>query len=89
MRASDPLWELMMMTPVIGRKMQNDIWRATLRNLADRHGAKTEVEATIVCVDGRRQWRYAKNIFYNAGIRSGIYALGAPLRWLRRIGTSR
>jgi hypothetical protein len=34
----------------------------------------------IVCVDGHRQWRNAKNIWQNAAIRSGI---GAPARWLR------
>jgi hypothetical protein len=33
-RASDPFWELAMMVPVLGDRMQNDIWRATLRNLA-------------------------------------------------------
>jgi hypothetical protein len=35
----------------------------------------------IVCVDGRRQWKNAKNIYQNAAIRSG---LSAPLRLVRR-----
>ena len=80
-RASDPFWELAMMTPVLGERMQNDIWRQTLRNLARSFGVDAQVESKIVCVDKRRQWKNAKNIFYNAAIRSG---LTAPLRLLRR-----
>jgi hypothetical protein len=81
-RASDPFWEIAMMVPVLGERMQNDIWRSTLRNLATSFGvADPAVRSKIVCVDSHRQWRNAKNIWQNAGIRSG---LGAPRRWLRR-----
>jgi len=81
-RASDPLWELAMMTPVLGERMQNDIWRQTLRNLAGSVGVDAPaVESRIVCVDKRRQWKNARNIWQNAGIRSG---LTAPLRLFRR-----
>jgi len=81
-RASDPFWELAMMMPVLGDRMQNDIWRATLANLARHFGAPdATVHSKIVIVDSKRQWRNAKNIWQNAGIRSG---LTAPARWLRR-----
>ena len=80
-RASDPFWELAMMMPVLGERMQNDLWRQTLGNLAKHFGATTPVEDKIVCVDGRRQWKNAKNIWQNAAIRSG---LTAPLRLVRR-----
>jgi len=81
-RASDPFWELAMMVPVLGERMQNDIWRATLRNLATSFGVEGPVvRSKIVCVDSHRQWRNAKNVWQNAAIRSG---LGAPKRWLRR-----
>lgn len=80
-RASDPFWELAMMTPVLGERMQNDIWRSTLRNLAKRFGVEAEVESRIVVVDGRWQWRNAGNILKNAAIRS---ALSSPLRLFRR-----
>jgi hypothetical protein len=80
-RASDPFWELAMMIPVLGERMQNDIWRSTLRNLATHFGGEAPVEWKVVVVDGRRQWRNAKNIWQNAAIRSG---LSAPLRLLRR-----
>jgi len=61
--------------------MQNDIWRLTLRNLADRFNVNGRVESKIVVVDGHWQWRNAKNIWQNAAIRSG---LSAPLRLVRR-----
>lgn len=80
-RASDPFWELTMMMPVLGERMQNDLWRQTLRNLARSFGVDAAVESQIVCVDKRRQWKNAKNIWQNAGIRSG---LSAPFRFLRR-----
>lgn len=80
-RASDPFWELAMMTPVLGDRMQNDIWRSTLTNLARHFGVDAAVESKIVVVDGRRQWKNVKNIWHNAAIRSG---LSAPLRLFRR-----
>ncbi|CAN5166648.1 hypothetical protein BH18CHL2_BH18CHL2_11640 [soil metagenome] len=81
-RASDPIWELGMRT-FLGQK-QNDIWRVTLRNLAALYGVEPEVEERIVRVDARLQWRNAKNVWYNAGVRSTLYAMGTPLRRLRR-----
>ena len=81
-RASDPFWELAMMIPVMGERMQNDIWRSTLANLARHFGsADATVRSKIVVVDSKRQWRNAKNIWQNAAIRSG---LTAPARLLRR-----
>jgi len=80
-RASDPFWELAMMMPVLGERMQNDIWRSTLRSLAAHFGVNAPVESKIVCVDTRRQWKNAKNIWQNAAIRSG---LTAPLRIIKR-----
>ncbi len=54
----------------IGQRMQNDIWRGTLRNVARHFGVDAEVEERIVCVDRYRQWSQAKNIWQNAAIRS-------------------
>lgn len=48
--------------------------------LAAHFGVDAAVEQSIVVVDRRWQWRYARNIWQNAGIRS---ALLAPVRWLR------
>jgi hypothetical protein len=81
-RASDPFWELTMLVPVLGERMQNDIWRSTLANLARAFdAADATVTSKIVLVDGHWQWRNAKNIWQNAAIRSG---LAAPLRLVRR-----
>ena len=79
-RASDPIYELAMMTPFLGDRMQNDMWRKTLRNLARHWGVEGRVEQRIVCVDSRRQWSQAKNVFYNAGIRTAMYTLARPFR---------
>jgi hypothetical protein len=79
-RASDPLYELAMMTPFLGDKIQNDIWRSTLRNVAKHWGVDAPVEQRIVCVDQHRQWSQARNVIYNAGIRTAVYALTRPFR---------
>jgi len=84
-RASDPFWELMLMLPVLGERMQNEIWRSTLSRLALHFGvAAPDVRARIVIVDDRRQWSNWTNIWNNAGIRSTIWSFGAPLRMVRR-----
>lgn len=84
-RASDPFWEVALMMPVLGEKMQNDIWRSTLRNLATHFGVSSpQVRSRIVVVDDRRQWSKWKNVWNNAAIRSGLYAMAAPLRLFRR-----
>jgi hypothetical protein len=78
-RASDPFWELTLMMP-IARDRQNEIWRATLRNVAKHFGVDASVESRIVCVDSRWQWSQAKNIWQNAAIRSTLYAFARPFR---------
>ena len=83
-RASDPLWELLMILPFVGGKIQNAQWVGTLGNLAAHWGAAADVETRIVCLDRRRQWSQAKNVWHNAGIHSAIHAIGAPLRRVAR-----
>lgn len=83
LRANDPLYELTM--PLALNRGENRFWQQTLINLARHHGvAAPVVTTTTVCVDRRRQWRNAGNIWHNAAIRSALYALGTPLRSLRR-----
>jgi hypothetical protein len=84
-RASDPFWELMLMVPIIGDRMQNGIWRDTLCRLATRFGVSDpDVRSRVVVVDDRRQWANWKNIWNNAGIRSAIWWTAAPVRVFRR-----
>ena len=83
-RANDPIYELMMVVGMNGA--ENLQWQGTLRNLSAHFGARGRVETKVVCVDPRRQWRHYKNVRHNVLIRSALYALTAPLRWLRRTG---
>jgi hypothetical protein len=81
-RASDPLFEIGYMLGA--NRANNRFWEATVRNVAARFGTPDAVVDTeIVCVDKRRQWRYARNVRYNAGFRSALHAAAAPLRMLR------
>ena len=82
-RASDPFFELGLV--LFGNRANNRFWEATLRNVAARFGAtEPVVETQVTCVDRRRQWRYARNVRYNAGIRAALHAAGAPIRSVLR-----
>ena len=81
-RANDPLYELG--AALGGHRMNKLFWEQTLRNLAAHFGVDGRVQTQVVCVDPRRQWSKASNIWQNAGIRSGLYAAAAPLRWLAK-----
>ncbi|MBV9093410.1 MAG: hypothetical protein JO132_05970 [Streptosporangiaceae bacterium] len=71
-RAGDPLYELAM--PIMHRR-EDQFWLATLTALGERLGAADpEVEISRTCVDSRRQWRYARNIWHNSAIRSLLQA---------------
>ena len=84
-RPSDPLYEIAMMMPVLGDRMQNEIWRRTLATLALHFGVMTpDVRSRIVMVDQGRQWSNWTNIWKNAAVRSGLYAMTAPFRIFRR-----
>ena len=81
LRANDPLYELAM--PLVIHRQEDRFWRQTLANLARHLGVEEpEVTMTAVCVDRRRQWSRAVNVWHNAGIRSVLYAAAAPLRAL-------
>ena len=79
-RANDPLWELVMR--VYGFKKEDEFWMQTLRAVASHFGVEGQPQMTAACVDPRLQWSQAKNIWYNAALRSAIYAAAAPLRWV-------
>jgi hypothetical protein len=44
----------------------------------------SQPELRMVLVDPRVQWSEAKNIWHNAAIRTVLYTLAAPFRWVRR-----
>jgi hypothetical protein len=85
LRANDPLYELAM--PLVIHRKEDRFWQQTLTNLARHLGVgEPAVTTAVVCVDKRRQWSKAGNVWHNAGIRSALYTLGHPLRAVRRPG---
>jgi hypothetical protein len=82
MRASDPLYEMGM--TLGGHRQEDRHWAHTLLSLAAAFGVEGEVATETVCVDRRRQWGKAGNVWHNAGIRSGMYTAMAPMRLMSR-----
>jgi hypothetical protein len=81
-RAQDPASELGL--ALFGARQQDRFWEHTLRSLAAHFGAEGEVEREVVCVDRRRQWRRAGNVWHSAAIRSGLYTMTVPVRAVRK-----
>lgn len=82
-RTSDPMYEVVF--KVYFDRKEDEIWYHTLRSLAARFGAEGEVTHEVTCIDKRRQWRNAKNIWHNAGIRTTLHQVTAPARALGRL----
>jgi hypothetical protein len=82
MRANDPVYEIGL--ALGGHKKEDTFWEHTLSSLAAHFGARGNVETQAVCVDSKRQWSKAKNVWHNAAIRSGLYAMAAPVRFLAK-----
>jgi hypothetical protein len=82
MRAGDPLYELGMTFG--GHRQEDAHWVHTLTSLAAHFGASAPVDVQSICVDRKRQWSRAANVWQNAGIRSGLHMGGAPFRMLAR-----
>jgi hypothetical protein len=81
-RPNDPIFELGW--PVM-KRMEDKFWKATLSNVAAHFGvADVAIEEKTVLVDKRWIWRNARNIWHNAGIRSVLHLLTAPVRAIRR-----
>ncbi len=82
-RASDPIYEFGFII-MGGSKRQEYIWIHVLTELAAHFGVKGQVTSSKECLDPKMQWRYAGNVWQNAGVRTTLYKLAAPLRWLTR-----
>ena len=81
-RANDPIYEAAFR--LVGAKFQERIWRHVLSSLAKHLGVQPEVEVQKTCVDTGLQWSGLKNVWYNAQIRSMIFAFCHPTRWIRK-----
>jgi hypothetical protein len=82
-RASDPIYELSFRLG-FGHRAEDDFWLATLQNLAARFGVKTQARQEVALIDPRVQWSQAKGVWHNAAIRTGLYYIAAPFRWLKK-----
>jgi len=72
-RANDPIYELSFRMG-FGHKSEDVFWAATLTNLATHLGASNpQPSQSNSLVDPRIQWNEWRNIWHNAGIRSGLY----------------
>jgi hypothetical protein len=74
MRANDPLYEIGMTFG--GHRKEDKFWAATLTALGERLGLpEPKVDTKTVCVDSKRQWRHANNVWHNSMIRSVLQTL--------------
>ncbi|HVE91686.1 MAG TPA: hypothetical protein VNE62_05240 [Actinomycetota bacterium] len=82
MRGQNPLTEVAL--GLGGHRKEDRFWQDTLTNVARHFGTEADVQTEAVCVDRKRQWKMAGNIWQDAGIRSGLYMMGAPFRWMAK-----
>jgi hypothetical protein len=84
MRANDPIYEIGMMLG--GHAKEDKFWAATLASLGQRLGVPDpKVDTTSTCVDSKRQWRHARNIWHNSAARSVLQTIAAPVTGLARM----
>ena len=72
LRASDPIYEMALAAG--GHRKEDRFWQHTLKSLAAHFGVERPVETTVVCVDRRRQWSKARNVWHNAAVRSALHS---------------
>jgi len=83
MRANDPLYEAGL--ALGGHRKEDLFWVQTLTALGERLGvADPQVDTRTVCIDSRRQWHHARNIWHNAAVRTMLQRLAAPFRGRQR-----
>ena len=83
LRANDPLYEVAL--AIGGHRKEDLFWQQTLAAVAARFGVQSAaVATTVVCVDRKRQWSHAGNVWHNAAIRSGLWVAATPLRLAAR-----
>ncbi len=82
LRASDPMFETIFRLG-LGVEQEDAFWNGALENLAAHFGVHGQpVIQSSRLLDPRLHWSYAKNIWYNAAIRTALYM---PVRWLRSL----
>jgi hypothetical protein len=87
-RASDPIYEFGFRW-MGGANRQEFIWVHVLTQLAAYYGIKGQVSMNRECLDPKVQWAYAGRVVKNAGVRTTLYKLAAPLRWVGHLFTGK
>jgi hypothetical protein len=82
-RSNDPLFEFGFRF-LGGAKQQEKIWMHVLRELATIFGVREQVQVSKVCLDPRIRWSRTTNVWTNATVRSVLYTMTTPVRWVRR-----
>ena len=83
-RANDPIYEAGFR--LFASRAQEKIWTHVLTSLVAHVGATGQVQLEKVCVDRKVQWSQAKNIWHNAAMRSMLYMIATPVRYVRNRG---
>src|SRR5579859_339167 len=86
LRANDPIYELGLRLGFV-HKTEDEFWQKTLQALAAHFGVNGLVQQQASCLDPKIQWVHARNIWYNAAIRTTLYRIAWPMRRLRRMIT--
>jgi hypothetical protein len=81
-RANDPVYEISFRLG--GAKKEDTFWQHTLTALAEYFGVEAQVQTQRICVDPKLQWSQAKNIWHNSAIRTTLYRVNTPVRWVGR-----
>lgn len=82
LRASDPLFDLTVRLGLT-TKAEDQFWQGALTNLAAHFGVSGQpVRIDAVLLDPGLQWSQAKNLWYNAAVRTTLYR---PVRWVRSL----
>ncbi len=84
-RASDPIYEFGYRL-MGGESAEDKVWIQVLTLLAARWGIRAQVEMNKACLDPQVQWSQWKNVWRNAMIRTTLYVIAAPVRWVQSRG---
>jgi hypothetical protein len=79
-RANDLVYELGFRLGA--SRSENKFWQYTLAAIAAHFGVGEPVQAHVVCIDPRVQWSQFWNIWQNAAIRTSLYRMLTPIRWV-------
>ena len=63
-------------------KAENTFWQRTLSSLAAHFEVTEPVQTQVICIDPRLQWSQFWNIWQNSVIRTTMYMMTAPVRWI-------